>query len=113
MEVKLKDLFGEDCIRKDDGEKLYSIIHPELAAGHKVSVDFTGVRVVTSLFLNPGIGRLFEDLTEQQIKERLHVRGLTDMARFTLNRVAMNSREFYSNAKYREAVTHAMDAIEA
>ena len=72
--------------------------------GHDVVLDFTGVRIVASAFLNAAIGQLYRDVPEDVIKEHLQVPNLSDVGKFALKRVVDNSKRYYSDARYRSAV---------
>lgn len=37
---KIIDLIGSYCIARQDGEKIYDLIHPELVADHPVELNF-------------------------------------------------------------------------
>jgi hypothetical protein len=113
MKLMMKDLFGEDCLSPDDGQKAYESIHPELQAGRDVTLDFSGVRVVASPFLNQAIGKLYADISPECIREHLDIVELNDPGKFALRRVVDNSKSYYKDEKMRDAVDHSISILEA
>ena len=104
MKLPIKTMIGEDCITLEDGEKVYTRIHPELLAGRPVEVDFAGVGVFASTFFNAAFGRLLKDLTSEMLNRLLQVTNITPDGLAVLRRVIENSKEYYTNPKVREAV---------
>lgn len=111
--VKMRDMCGEDCLQPEDGESTYRLIHPALKASEKVTLDFSGVRVVVSLFLNSAIGKLYADVSPESIRENLSIVGLNPAGKFALRRVIENSKSYYSDARMRDAVDHSINILEA
>jgi STAS-like domain of unknown function (DUF4325) len=97
-------MFGENLLDPQEGERLCAVIRDELMAGKDVALDFTGVRIVASAFLNAAIGQLYEAVPEQVIKQHLTVPNLSDIGKFALKRVVDNSKRYYSDPRYRRAV---------
>lgn len=104
MRVVVREMFGEDCIALEDGERLYSTIHPALKRGELVELDFSAVSVFSSPFLNAAVGRLFADLSPSDLNRLLQVTGLSTESEGTLRRVVDNSKAYYSDPLRRQAV---------
>jgi STAS-like domain of unknown function (DUF4325) len=102
--MSMHQMFGENLLNPEDGSKLCAIIRSELLAKRDVVLDFAGVRIVASAFLNAAIGELYADVPEDVIKEHLSVPNLSDIGKFALKRVVDNSKRYYSDARYRNAV---------
>ena len=104
MKINVRQLAGENCISYDDGQKIYELIHPELQAGRPVELDFSGVRVLVSLFLNAAIGRLLEDISTDDLNRLLTVSDMPPGGRETLRRVIENSKDYYFNPSVRKTL---------
>lgn len=104
MRLNLFDLVGEHCITLQDGEKVYALIHPELAAGRAVELDFLKVGVFASPFFNGAIGRLLEDIKSEDLNRLLKISNLNDVGYMALKRVIENSKEYYSNPTLRDVL---------
>lgn len=104
MKISVFQLIGANCVTYGDGQKVYDLVHPELQQNRPVELDFTGVRVLVSLFLNAAIGRLLEDISTQELNRLLTISNLPPGGLETLKRVIENSIDFYHNPQVREAV---------
>ncbi len=80
------------------------MIHPELAAGRPVELDFAGVRVFASPFFNAAFGRLLKDLTPEDLNRLLKVLNMTPVGRDTLKLVIKNSAQYYRDPAFRKAL---------
>ena len=109
--LMMYQMFGENLLNSEDGEQLRSTVYDELAAGHDVVLDFAGVRIVASAFLNAAIGQLYADLPEHVIKEHLSVPNLSDMGKFALKRVVDNSKRYYGDPQHRKAVDASVNTF--
>jgi hypothetical protein len=109
----IRDLVGENCITLDDGQTIYDLIHPRLQAGHSVELDFEGVKIVVSPFLNAAIGQLLRDLSPDDLNAHLKITNLSVLARPVLQRVIANAKEYYSDPAVRKAVDEVMGEIAA
>lgn len=57
--VSPREVSGRDCITLQDGQQVYERLHPLLAADMPVTLDFSGVAVLTFVFLNAAVGSSF------------------------------------------------------
>jgi hypothetical protein len=110
----MHELFGENLLSPDEGDRVRKLVHADLKSGRDVTMDFAGVRIVASSFLNSAIGQLYADIPDDVIREHLKVPNLSDAGRFALKRVVDNSKRYYSDIRYRRAVdSSASSFIEA
>ena len=104
MKQNIYDLVGEFAITSEDGDKLLAVLKPEIDARHEVELDFTGVAVFASPFFNSSIGRLFADISREQLSKLLKIHNLNNVGQIVLNRVIKNSEEYYRNPEARKAL---------
>jgi len=104
MKLEIKIFIGERCVTSEDGQHVYEEIHPKLAAGEPVSLDFTGVTVFASPFFNFAIGQLLRDLKPGDLNELLKVEGLLPDGGLVVQRVVKNAKEYYRNPEAKKAV---------
>jgi len=102
--LNILNLVGEDCITIEDGEKVYDLIHPELKACRPVELDFDGITVFASPFLNYAFGRLFKDITPEDLNRLLKMSNLTPLGRDALKLVLENSARYYRDPVFRQAL---------
>ncbi|MCU0565408.1 MAG: STAS-like domain-containing protein, partial [Oculatellaceae cyanobacterium Prado106] len=48
MQYQIYDITGDYATDAESGQQLHDLIHPQLLAGHPVTLDFTGVKVFAS-----------------------------------------------------------------
>lgn len=110
MKYNVQGEIGENCITMEDGQKVYAQIHPRLQAKENVELDFAGVKIVASPFLNAAIGQLLRDTTPDDLNSYLRILNLSLTARPILRRVIENAKAYYSSDEMREAVDEVIDA---
>lgn len=96
MQIKVKDLVGENAMTLEDGEAIYARIHDPLTQGETVELDFDGVQVFASPFFNAGIGRLLADVAADTLNARLKFEHLSDFGARVLRRVIENAKDYYA-----------------
>ena len=108
MKINIFMTLGAYCITLEDGQKVYDVIHPQLKAHENVELDFEGVEIVASPFLNAAIGQLLRDLTPDELNTYLKFLNLSSYVRPTLRHVIENAKTYYTNAVYQRAVDTAL-----
>ncbi|MEK5278741.1 MULTISPECIES: STAS-like domain-containing protein [Paenibacillus] len=101
MEYKIQDIIGENCITREDGEKLYNLIFHDLKDGNKVTLDFINIGVFTSPFFNTAIGPLFRDFSREDLRDHLIFENLNSVGRNLVKIVIENSSKYFSDEQYR------------
>ncbi|MEH2398292.1 MAG: STAS-like domain-containing protein [Nostoc sp.] len=104
MVYKIYDIVGEYAITADGGQKLYDQIHPLLLAGEPVELDFTGVKVFASPFVNFAFGQLLKDIPAEKLNQLVEFTSLNADGYDVLEHVMANAKRYYSDEKYRTAV---------
>lgn len=67
--LMVKDLVGgESAFAPDFAEKIYLKAETAIKNKEKITIDFTGISVCPTAFLNIAIGRLFASFSFEQIK---------------------------------------------
>ncbi|WP_138496917.1 STAS-like domain-containing protein [Nostoc sp. PA-18-2419] len=111
MVYKIYDIVGEYAITADGGQKLYDQIHPLLLAGEPVELDFTGVKVFASPFVNFAFGQLLKDIPAEKLNQLVEFTSLNADGWDVLEHVMANAKRYYSDEKYRAAVDTAIANI--
>jgi hypothetical protein len=104
MNFKIKDILGPRCIIKDDGQKIYNVIHPLLMNGEDVILDFEGITQFASPFFNFAVGQLLKDIKREDIECRLKVQNMSDAGKQLLELVIENAAKYHGNPDYRKIV---------
>lgn len=108
MQLSVHEYVGENAITRELGRPLYERIRPALLDGDRVCLDFEGVKVYASPFLNAAIGQLYRDLTSDQLNERLKLRNLTRAGCDTLRVVITTAKAAYADRGNCQAVQDAI-----
>src|SRR4051794_8999111 len=109
MEIRVAETIGPYGVAGDDGERLYALIHPALQEGVHVVVDFEGVTVLASPFLNAAIGRLLADIPAERLNAQLAIRHLPPSGAGTLQGVIENAHTYYTDPAARRALDDALE----
>lgn len=109
MKLDVRDRIGEYAITLEDGQLIYELIHPELAAGHRVDLDFSGVEIFASPFFNAAFGQLVKDVSSDDLNRLLNIKGLVPEGASVLRRVIQNSKRYYEDRRLRDAMNAALN----
>lgn len=101
-------MVGEYAITVDDGQQLYELIHPCLLAGKPVELDFAGVKVFASPFINLAFGQLLKDISGDKLNQLIKFTALNADGWDVLEYVLAKAKRYYSDEKYRTAVDTVM-----
>ncbi len=85
---------GGLCVSSEDGQKVHDKIVPLLREGRPVALSFEGVDTLISAFLNAAIGQLYGEFSEEQIRQLLSVKDMTQEDLGILKRVVENAKKF-------------------
>lgn len=114
MTIHVSQITGKHAVTLADGDKLYEVLHEELSKGAKVELDFLGVDVIASPFLNAAIGRLYSDFSSDKLNELLTCPNLSRTGKRLMKQVIMNSKKFYSTPQserdmYNKIIIQSLD----
>ncbi|WP_138225699.1 STAS-like domain-containing protein [Paenibacillus algicola] len=102
MEIKIQNIVGDNCITREDGQKVYELIFPLLQRKDVVTLDFNNIGVFTSPFLNSAIGPLFKDFSREELREQLLFVNINSVGKSLMKIVIENSSRYYSDEKFRK-----------
>ena len=75
----IKDIIGsERAISALDGEKVNSLIVDSLKSNNQVVLDFSGINITITAFLNSSIGKLYSQFSSDTIKSLLRIENLNN-----------------------------------
>jgi hypothetical protein len=113
-QIRVLELVGPVCVDPEDGILLCQQSYAALSQEPVVLLDFTGVRTLTSSFLNSAIGCLFASFPSEELKDRLTWTGLDSTDENLMRLVLKRATQFYSaSPDQREAMAAASNrAIE-
>ena len=78
LRVFLEKTVGKNCASIDDGEKVLQLIRPELIKGFTVELDFEGVKLVLTPFLNTCFGNLLEQFGRELTMTHVSMKNISE-----------------------------------
>ena len=96
MVIRVLDLCGPYCVDPADGGRLCAAVSAALEAGGAACLDFGGVSVLTSSFLNPALGCLYGTFKELPVTAGLTFLGLDAVDQALVEEVKANAVRFYA-----------------
>lgn len=95
-QIRVVDVVGPVCVAPADGALLCQRAYEAFSQDFEVSLDFTGVRTLTSSFLNAAVGCLFANYPVNAIEAGLRWSGLDPIDQKLVRFVMKNAIRFYS-----------------
>jgi len=84
------------AVSSEDGEALYQRITKGLKEeGIRIILDFMNIELITSTFLNAGIGQLYNKYDSPFLKERLKVENMATEDLELLKKVVERAKEYF------------------
>jgi len=98
--LKIVDLVGTPfCIALEDGDKVRQAIAEQLRLGNQIILDLADIELLTSSFLNAAVGDLYEEFTEEEIRDHLHLENETKDDLSLIQYVVANAKLFYARKR--------------
>ncbi|MBD8625255.1 STAS-like domain-containing protein [Pseudomonas sp. CFBP 13727] len=94
--INVKSIVGTNAISMNSGSKLRAAILEEWGS-EKITLDFSGIDVFASPFLNASIGALLKSKTIGELQSTLIFEGISDHGRRLLNLVIANALKFFAD----------------
>ena len=110
LTIRVFEVVGSGlCVASDDGQKVHDQIAAGLKSGSRVEISFRNVKSLTSAFLNAGVGQLYGEFSEEDIRRNLSVADLEEDDIVLLKRVVETAKQYFKNPKrFEKSVQEAM-----
>ena len=102
LRVLLEKTVGKNCSSIDDGEKILNLIRPELIKGFSVELDFEGVKLVLTPFLNTCLGKLSEQFGREVTMTHVSMRNLSGEFLQWINNFINRKEEEFTQSRDRK-----------
>jgi hypothetical protein len=109
MKLNIPGIVGQNCMTPEQGQDVYDRIHQHLLDGQPVELDFDGVDIFASPFFNYAVGQLLKDISPSELNRLLSISNLNPVGLSVLQRVIENSKQYYSDPRFREAVDEVLE----
>ena len=98
IQINIADLIGKPRgISAADGEMVFKEIYPLVKADTPVTLSFAGIRMVITAFLNAAIGKLYRDITPEDVERLVEVVDLAEAFQPALEHSKTWSQAFYAD----------------
>lgn len=101
------------AITSEEGQKINDVIRKEFKDGKSVVLDFSGIEIATTAFLNVVIGTLYDTYKSADLQGLLSFVNYSDATASRIKKVTKNAKLFYQNkeqfTKNVEEVMHGDD----
>lgn len=78
-----------------DAESLLKKIQPALDAGENIVLDFSGIKLFTTLFFNNALARYVLEFGPEVYAHRFEVKNLSEVGQSTYQHSMENANEYY------------------
>jgi hypothetical protein len=100
------------CVAIDDGNVVHDRIAKLIAEGNIAVVSFSGVKRLTTAFLNAAIGQLYNEFSAEQIRTGLRVADASQDQLRLIKRVVDNAKKFFANPARADQVIRDLNGEE-
>ena len=69
---------SEFAVSPEDGNTVYEIIKREIESENQLELDFEGIDIMTTAFLNNAIGNLYRNFDKQQLNMYINMANISD-----------------------------------
>lgn len=102
--IIVKDLLGINLITIDDGQPLHEEIYHDLANGYHVTLDFIGVKIIATPFINAAIGQLYRSFNQYYIAHHLEFTNIPPLSELIIKNTIENAIRYHNDPEYQQAV---------
>ncbi len=100
IKLIVKDIINSDtAVSTDDGDKLFKHINSVLKENKIAQIDFSGIEMMTTAFLNAAIGQLYNHYNSEQLNKSLKLVNVASEDIILFKKVITRAKEFFSNKK--------------
>ncbi len=111
MLVNIKQILGSDsALTPSSGGIIYNIIETNLSNNNRISLDFLGIEVLTSAFLNAAVGRLYYKYQSSELNSLLSIINISGDDLQLLKKVIERAKDYFRDQKsFNDRLGEALD----
>lgn len=100
IKLIVKEIINSDtAVSTDDGDKVFKHIDKVLKENKVAQIDFSGIEMMTTAFLNAAIGQLYNHYNSTQLNNFLKLVNVASEDIILFKKVITRAKEFFSNKK--------------
>lgn len=93
----IDEIGGDFAVTTDDGDKIFIMLDENFQKGIITTLDFSGVIILTTAFLNAAIGQLYSKYTGEEISPMLKLVNVAEEDKILFKKVADRAKEYFAN----------------
>ncbi len=98
--LNVKDIIGSDiAVSTVYGDILYKKIIEAFSQNKQVELDFSGIDIITTAFLNAAIGQLYSSYKGEKLNKSIKLINIADEDILLLKKVIQRAKEYFSDRK--------------
>lgn len=96
--IKVYSVLGHaSATSTDDGQELFQRIDSVLESDGYVELDFEGIDLIISAFMNAAIGQLYGKYSTDLIRARINLKNISNEDLFNLKQVTATAKLYFKN----------------
>lgn len=96
--MKVIDIINNSlAVSSGEGEKVFSIVADCIDKDEIIELDFSGIDVMTTAFLNSAIGQLYSKFNSDQLNKYLRIVFIDDSDKKLVHKVIKRAKEYFAN----------------
>lgn len=102
MRIIIKDTINTDfAVSTDNGNEIFKLLNDNLSKGNTVLLDFGGITLMTTAFLNAAIGQLYStsQFNSDFLNDKLKIENVNDYDRPLFALVIQRAKEYFANKR--------------
>ena len=90
---------GDIAVSTSDGDLIYNLINDYLKNHKTINVDFKGISIMTTAFLNAAIGQLYSNplYSDDFLNKHLHLKNVEKEDRILFSEVVKRAKEYFKD----------------
>jgi len=98
--IKVIEIINRDsAVSSDDGDNVYTNIIENVNEGYIVELDFTGITLMTTAFLNSAIGQLYSKFSSEELNNSLKLKNVAQEDGILFKKVVDRAKQYQANKK--------------
>lgn len=96
--IVVKDVIHTDtAVSTDMGDAVFKQIIAVISGDNCVILDFVGIEILTTAFLNAAIGQLYSQFSSEQLNKMLQLTNVAEDDKILFKKVISRAKEYFKN----------------
>ncbi|MCV9387428.1 STAS-like domain-containing protein [Reichenbachiella ulvae] len=96
--IKVQSIIERDtAVSTDDGQKVHDQIQSLFSQADVIEVDFSGIQIMTTAFLNAALGQLYSSYTGDVLNSKLKLTHVSETDKVLFKKVVTRAKEYFAN----------------